>query len=285
MITAIIRPEQPSVSIVSGTVKTTSLAVAEFFVKPHKDVLEKIRALTSQCDPDFNGRNFPPVEYTDEKGEKRPAYELTRDGFTLLAMGFTGKRALQWKIAYINAFNAMESELHKHSRSRPETTRKALPNGLSIDQQAAIKQLVKARVEACPKDKQAKAAITCWSALKSKFGVGYKEIAPEHYADALSLVARLPLEGELLEREQENDDYPVKLKSWEAFNLHGLFCHVRVMCEFFDKVYPALRQLASPLAPNYCDNFRDGQWVASSLKRISAECEGIYKAGTKQFLR
>lgn len=79
---------------------------------------------------------------------------------------------------------------------------KALPHGLSHDQQASIKALVKARVEALPESKQAKAAITCWSALKSKFGCTYKEIAPEQFTEAVSLVARLPLEGELLEAEQ-----------------------------------------------------------------------------------
>lgn len=79
---------------------------------------------------------------------------------------------------------------------------KALPHGLSHDQQASIKELVKARVEALPESKQAKAAITCWSALKSKFGCTYKEIAPEQFTEAVSLVARLPLEGELLEAEQ-----------------------------------------------------------------------------------
>lgn len=78
---------------------------------------------------------------------------------------------------------------------------KALPN-LSLDQQDAIKGLVKARVEALPQNKQAKAAITCWSALKSKFGCTYKEIESAQFAEALSLVARLPLEGELLEAEQ-----------------------------------------------------------------------------------
>lgn len=79
---------------------------------------------------------------------------------------------------------------------------KALPNGLSLEQQASIKELVKARVEALPKAKQAKAAITCWSALKSKFGCTYKEIAPEQFSEAVSLVARVVLEGELLAPEQ-----------------------------------------------------------------------------------
>lgn len=86
---------------------------------------------------------------------------------------------------------------------RPEQTRKALPNGLSIEQQDAIKQLVKARAETYPQDKRGVATIKFWSALKSKFGVSYKEIPGEHFTDALSLVARLePLEGELLEAEK-----------------------------------------------------------------------------------
>ena len=90
---------------------------------------------------------------------------------------------------------------------------KALPN-LSPDQRDAIKGLVKARVEALPQNKQAKAAVTCWSALKSKFGCTYKEIESAQFAEALSLVARLPLEGELLEAEQPKPlelHYPV---SW-----------------------------------------------------------------------
>lgn len=94
---------------------TTSLKVAEVFNKPHKDVLEKIQKLQSDV-ATLNERKIPPVEfkattYTDTKGERRPMYELTRDGFTLLAMGFTGKRALQFKLAYINAFNKMEEKL------------------------------------------------------------------------------------------------------------------------------------------------------------------------------
>ena len=84
-------------------------------------------------------------------------------------------------------------------KTQPKT--KALPNGLTTDQQDAIKAMVKARVEALPQNKRAKAAITCWSALKSKFGCTYKLIDSENFTDAVSLVARLPLEGELLEPE------------------------------------------------------------------------------------
>ena len=97
------------VTLMNGKAVTTSLKIAKVFCKPHKDVLKAIRSL--ETPEDFNRRNFSPVEYSDAKGEKRPAYCITRDGFTLLAMGFTGAKAMQFKLAYIAAFNAMEAEL------------------------------------------------------------------------------------------------------------------------------------------------------------------------------
>jgi phage regulator Rha-like protein len=60
------------------------------------------------CPYDFDQRNFARVEYKDRKGQMRPEYLLSRDGFAVLAMGFTGARALMFKLAYIKAFNALE---------------------------------------------------------------------------------------------------------------------------------------------------------------------------------
>ncbi|MDE7065143.1 MAG: Rha family transcriptional regulator, partial [Desulfovibrionaceae bacterium] len=54
-----------------------------------------------ECSTEFNERNFAPVEYKDAKGEMRPAYRLTRDGFAFLAMGFTGKKAAAWKEKFL----------------------------------------------------------------------------------------------------------------------------------------------------------------------------------------
>lgn len=72
----------------------SSLDVARVFEKEHRDILKAIRNL--DCSLSFNERNFAPVEYRDSKGELRPAYQMTRDGFTFLAMGFTGERAAQF---------------------------------------------------------------------------------------------------------------------------------------------------------------------------------------------
>lgn len=96
--------------------RTTSLKVAEAFGKLHKDVLRKIQTL--DCSPEFNQRNFAPVEYVDAKGEKRAAYEMTKDGFMFLVMGFTGKAAAQIKEAYINAFNLMHDKLFPKVKPR-----------------------------------------------------------------------------------------------------------------------------------------------------------------------
>ncbi len=90
---------------------TTSMQIAAAFGKRHDDVLKAMRNLTTQLPAEFNARNFAAVGYLDDKGESRAMYRVTRDVFTLLAMGFTGKKALDFKLAYINAFNAMADHI------------------------------------------------------------------------------------------------------------------------------------------------------------------------------
>lgn len=103
----------PMITERDGIPVTTSRAVAEQFGKNHKEVLRAIENTITQLKETeegrtFNERNFAPISLRDAKNREKPAYLLTRDGFTLLAMGFTGAKALQFKIAYINAFNRME---------------------------------------------------------------------------------------------------------------------------------------------------------------------------------
>ncbi|EHY2924599.1 phage antirepressor Ant, partial [Escherichia coli] len=78
----------------------------------------------------------------------------------------------------------------------PRKAKKALLGKITTEQQEAIKQLVMSRGQSLPKEKQAKAMITMWSSLKSHFGCSYKEISEEQFTEALSLAARVPLEGE-----------------------------------------------------------------------------------------
>ena len=88
--------------------------VAYHFKRNHRDVLRDIRKLCAKSPESFYQRYFAPVEYVDSKGERRPAYLLTRDGFSLLVMGFTGAEAVKWKLRYIEAFNALEAAALKY---------------------------------------------------------------------------------------------------------------------------------------------------------------------------
>lgn len=88
----------------------TSLDVAETFGKEHKNVLRDIRELG--CSEEFNRLNFEPTSYADTMNRKQDAMVMTRDGFTLLVMGYTGELAMKFKEAYIKQFNAMETALY-----------------------------------------------------------------------------------------------------------------------------------------------------------------------------
>ena len=137
-----------------GRVLVSSVDVAEHFEKRHKNVIQAIEKL--KVDEEYHRLNFQPMTYTAEigKGAERDCkgYYMTRDGYTLLVMGFTGYKAMEWKIKYIKAFNAMEEKLKAQAAA-------ALP----------------------PKEEAAPAPV-------SPYG-GYR--VPQSYAEALQLAADL----------------------------------------------------------------------------------------------
>ena len=100
----------------NGIPTTTSLVIAQAFEKNHFDVLKAIKNL--ECSQNFTDSNFAFSEYTDSTGRKLPMYQITRDGFAFLAMGFTGKKAAAWKERFLEAFNAMEAALLRQQRQR-----------------------------------------------------------------------------------------------------------------------------------------------------------------------
>lgn len=104
--------EIPEVNVSEkGIVVASTLEIAKFFDKRHDNVLRDIENLQKELPKDFYLLNFEERNYIDERGKTYPMYILTRDGFSLLAMGFTGAKALQFKVRYIEAFNKMEAEL------------------------------------------------------------------------------------------------------------------------------------------------------------------------------
>ena len=98
---------------------TTSLLVAETFEKEHRNVLKAIRKLMSATNVAV-AQMFDETTYVNEQGKEQPMFFMNRDGFTLLAMGFSGERALKFKVDYINAFNAMEEELKSQKPALPD---------------------------------------------------------------------------------------------------------------------------------------------------------------------
>lgn len=93
-----------------GVPVTTSKAVADQFDKRHDHILRAIEDLKPHLTPQFWGANFFKSEY-ESRGKSYPYYIMTKDGFTMLVMGFTGAKAIQFKEAYITAFNQMQKAL------------------------------------------------------------------------------------------------------------------------------------------------------------------------------
>jgi Rha family phage regulatory protein len=183
------------VHLVDGKPTTTSNVIASTFGKLHKAVLRAIKNLG--CSSEFYERNFAPIQIEVDLGmgrsRKDPAFEVTRDGFSFLAMGFTGKEAAKWKEAYINAFNLMESEIHRIQYSvNPSDV-------LTASQAEQLRITLKDHCDKLPKAQQAGFMIKGWSKLKSHFGVTYRNIPQSELSEALSLIARHTSEWDLLE--------------------------------------------------------------------------------------
>ena len=101
----------------------SSLQVAETFEKRHDHVLRDIDSLNVPSSgeiSDFNRLNFHLMNYKDSRGRKQPMYLMTKDGFTLLVMGYTGEKAMRFKIAYIQRFNEYEQQIKNYIESREE---------------------------------------------------------------------------------------------------------------------------------------------------------------------
>lgn len=181
----------PSVSLYSGRPATTSLEVAKFFGKQHQHVMRSIDDLRSNTPESFSASNFGRAEYSDDQGKPRPMFILYRDGFMLLVMGYTGKKALAMKLAYIEAFNRMEEELARQKEAARNITQDIVdfPGSLSITPSSVadrkpLRALVGswAQVSGLP-------FAACWNQLKAAFNIAnIKELPQEWIPDALAWV-------------------------------------------------------------------------------------------------
>lgn len=92
---------------------TTSLKVAEVFEKEHRNVMQSIKNLTAENSA--TRKMFIEDSYLNSRNQRFPMFYMNRDGFTLLAMGFTGSKAMEFKLKYIDAFNKMEEQIRNQS--------------------------------------------------------------------------------------------------------------------------------------------------------------------------
>lgn len=162
----------------SGEPVASSRQVAENFGKEHKDTLESIRQILA-AENSATKSMFYETTF-ENRGKQYPMYLMNRDGFTLLAMGFTGKAALEWKLKYIAAFNEMEKKLAE----QPQLTRSQL----------LATALIAAHEELEEKDKRIKLLTADTERMKPK----------EIFSDAVSTSQNSILVGELAKLLKQN---------------------------------------------------------------------------------
>lgn len=138
-------------------------------------------------------------------------------------------------------FTVLHDYWNKGEATNPRKEKTA-PGKITKDQQITIKELVMSRGHALPKDKQAKAIISMWSALKTHFGITYKEISDDQFDEAISLVSRLPLEGELIEAPKVSG---VTIPAAEMNTLIWLWDYANRAQAVFRDLYRPMREIQS----------------------------------------
>ena len=203
----------------------SSLDVAKKFGKRHADVIRRIENLISDDSTQNCVQCFIEKSYTDSTGKQNKMYLINRDGFTFLAMGFTGKKANEWKWKYIEAFNKMESIIREKStqmwisaRETGKLTRKsetdvirelieyAKSQGSShsdklyivysnlANKMAGVKNRDEATVQQLGRLDMAEQIILCMIREGMAVGLGYKEIY-QNCKERLELVKELAYLG------------------------------------------------------------------------------------------
>ena len=119
------------VFIENGKALTNSLIVAEAFDKEHRRVMQDIRSL--ECSESFRAHNFVPSNYLSSQNKEMPMFLMNKKGFTLLAMSYTGKRAMEFKEAYIEKFEQMEQRLLPQPKSQAEIIAMMAQNNVELE--------------------------------------------------------------------------------------------------------------------------------------------------------
>lgn len=188
----------PTVSLVDNRPATTSLDIAAHFEKRHTDVMRSIRNLCSDLPTDVRERNFAltfrTVAGPNNSERQEEFFTVYFDGFILLVMGYTGKKALNMKLAYIAAFNAMREQLENQSLQKMQQL-PASDAPITPDQQCTLQALVKARVESIPKAERPKGLYPqIWSRFNNHFRIArYCQLPQSRLSEAIEYLTRMDL--------------------------------------------------------------------------------------------
>ena len=234
----------PSVSLIEGRPATTSLEVAQFFGKRHTDILRDVNNVSGNCPETFSQRNFASAEYSDEQGKPRPMFILYRDGFMLLVMGYTGKKALAMKLAYIEAFNRMEEELEHRKEPVKNLDKLPAPDApLTPDQQCTLQAIVKAKIDALPPEQRGGLYPKTWSRFNNHFRLAkYCQLPQSRLSEAVAYLTQM----DVTESRQALPTAPTAIPAVEE-DLAFIRACAREIMERERRMYFALRDTLPPL--------------------------------------
>lgn len=182
-----------------GKAFTTTHQVATAFGKLHNHVIAKVRSL--ECSDQFLTDNFSSVQF-EHRGNTYEAFEMTKDGFMFLVMGFTGKPAAAIKEGYIAAFNEIAKRLNLNAEALVGDLVGAV---IGSSGEVVLDRVIDQKAYAVPKSMQRSFRHTMKSRLRSRFNVQRTALIPaDCLNDACNFVAAYALEGEYIERKTED---------------------------------------------------------------------------------
>lgn len=235
--------------VIEGRPVTSSRIVAEYVGKRHADVMRAIEDLCNNK-ADLRERNFALTEEIKNLGattRKIPFYWMDRKGFSILAMGFTGAKALDFKCAFYDEFERMEKALHPTC---------PVAATLTIDpaQQLAIRNAVARRAKNVAVHYQ-----TIYHALYARFQIPrYTELRRADFDDAIRFIETCEIRPQL---ETDAPAGSVVLSSTEADQLLTLiYCLRFLFRDAFESVYQMMRVAQSPIAGHMYDAFHEVPW-------------------------
>ena len=239
---------QNFVQIQNSQIVTTSEFVAQAFGKQHKHVLEKIEQISKEIKASFFEPNFRLKAKQVKTGfgfRETKSYELTKDGFMLLVMGFTGKQAMAIKIAYIEAFNAMSEAILDLNNTVSNGIK---PAKTTADDRTGLRQAVAALVGRKGIDYS-----SAYSMIHQRFNVeAIEDIPAEKLPEAVAYVHALTLHtgltGEVLDREPLPAPQPALLNGLDIERFAVTVYYGAWALEMLEEVALPLRQLGHPKA-------------------------------------